>query len=225
MEDKLEEYILSHIDSEDELLTNLSRDTQVKIYHGRQVSGHLQGKILEMISKMIRPKMILEIGTFTAYSAICLAKGLQDGGELHTIEINDELEDFIRHYLNQSSEKEKITLHFGDALKIIPELELKFDLVLIDGNKKYYSDYYHLVFDKVNPGGFIIADNILWDGKVVEQKLRNNDHFAHGIIQFNELIKNDSRVEKVIFPIRDGMMLIRKIHGNTPDCTNKKVPD
>jgi predicted O-methyltransferase YrrM len=210
MEDKLQEYILAHIDAEDELLAKLSRDTQVKIYHGRQVSGHWQGKILEMISKMIRPKNILEIGTFTGYSAICLAKGLQPGGKLYTVEINDELEDFIRHYLNQSAEKEKIELHIGDALDIIPKLDKEFDLVFIDGNKKFYSEYYKALFDKISPGGFIIADNILWDGKVVQSKLKENDHFAHGIIKFNEMIKNDNRVEKVILPIRDGMYAIRK---------------
>ncbi|MEA3443103.1 MAG: O-methyltransferase [Bacteroidota bacterium] len=212
MEDKLKEYLLSHIDKEDELLAQLARNSNVKIYHGRQVSGHLQGKILEMISKMIRPKNILEIGTFTGYSAICLAKGLQPGGKLHTIEINDELEDFIRHYLYQSSEKEKITLHIGDALKIIPKLNIMFDLVFIDGNKKHYSDYYNQIFDKIIDGGFIIADNILWDGKVVQDDLRNNDHFAHGIMEFNEMINSDTRVEKVILPVRDGMMIIRKIY-------------
>lgn len=210
MEDRLEEYILSHIDTEDELLARLSRDTQVKIFHGRQVSGHWQGKILEMISKMIRPKNILEIGTFTGYSAICLAKGLQPKGKLHTIEINDELEDFIRHYLDLSSEKEKIVLHIGDALEIIPKLEIQFDLVFLDANKKQYSEFYQLVFDKVKPGGFILADNILWDGKVVQNDLRDNDHFAHGILEFNEMVKNDMRVEKVILPIRDGMYVIRK---------------
>ncbi|MCF8371772.1 MAG: O-methyltransferase [Bacteroidales bacterium] len=210
MEDRLEEYILSHIDIEDELLARLSRDTQVKIFHGRQVSGHWQGRILEMVSKMIRPKNILEIGTFTGYSAICLAKGLQPKGKLYTIEINDELEDFIRHYLDLSSEKEKIVLQIGDALEIIPKLDLQFDLVFIDANKKQYCEFYQLVFDKVKPGGFILADNILWDGKVVHDNLRDNDHFAHGILEFNEMVKNDTRVEKVILPIRDGMYVIRK---------------
>lgn len=210
MGNKLEEYILSHIDTEDELLARLSRDTQAKIFHGRQVSGHLQGKILEMVSKMTQPQNILEIGAFTGYSAICLAKGLKPGGELHTIEINDELEDFIRHYLDQSSEKEKIVLHIGDALNIIPTLNIGFDLVFIDANKKHYCAYYDLVFDKLRPGGFILADNILWDGKVVHDKLRDNDHFAQGIMKFNEMVKNDPRVEKVILPIRDGMFLIRK---------------
>ena len=211
MENKLEEYILSHIDEEDPLLAKLSRNTQAKIFHGRQVSGHLQGKILEMVSKLLSPKYILEIGTFTGYSAQCLAKGLQEGGELHTIEINDEIEDFIREYLNQSELKSKIHLHIGDALEIIPSLDMTFDLVFIDGSKKHYVEFYDLVFDKVRPGGMIIADNILWDGKVVHDHLRNNDHFTHGILDFNEMIKNDHRVEKVILPIRDGMYLIRKI--------------
>ncbi len=211
METKLEDYILEHIDKEDELLAKLARDTYVNIFHARQVSGHLQGKFLEMISKIIKPKNILEIGTFTGYSALCLAKGLQENGKLHTIELNDELEDFIKHYFNQSSAKNKIELHIGNALKVIPELEISFDLVFIDGNKKHYCEYYNAVFEKVNTGGIIIADNILWDGKVVHDNLRNNDHFAHGVIDFNKMIKNDNRVENVILPVRDGMSIIRKI--------------
>jgi len=210
MDNILEKYILNHISEEDEVLKKLARDTNVNIYHPRQVSGHLQGKILEMLSKMIRPEYILELGTFTGYSAICLAKGLVENGELYTIEINDELEDFINRYIKLSSLESKIHLHIGDAIKIVPTLDYQFDLVFVDANKSKYLEYYKLIFDKVKTGGFIIVDNVIWDEKILEEKIKSNDHFTKGIIEFNEFIKNDKRVENVIFPVRDGMMVIRK---------------
>ena len=210
MDKKLEEYILDHISPEDSLLANLSRETYVKVFHPRQLSGHLQGKVLEMISQMIKPDRILELGSFTGYSALCLAKGLTEYGKLYTIEINDEIEDIFVKYINQSKYSEKIIHLIGDALEIIPTIDEQFDLVFIDANKKYYKEYYDLIFDKVRVGGFIIADNVLWDGKVIDIP-KQGDHFTKGILAFNEYIKNDNRVEKVIFPVRDGMMVIRKV--------------
>jgi len=205
----IEQYILEHSDPEDSLLAELNRETNLKILRPRMLSGHLQGKILEMISKMIRPEKILEIGTYTGYSAICLAKGLSKDGELHTIEINDELEDFIRKYLQKAGLKNIVNLHIGNALKVIPNLKETFDLVFMDGDKRQYSAYYHTLFDYVKPGGFILADNVLWSGKVIELE-SPDDEYTKGIFAFNELITKDPRIEKVILPLRDGLALIRK---------------
>lgn len=209
MDPALEKYVLSHSDEEDQLLCELSRQTHLKYVNPRMVAGHLQGKILEMISKMIRPSTILEIGTFTGYSTICLAKGLTGEGIMHTIEINDELEDFTTSWFVKAGLADKIKLHLGDALSIIPRLNYSFDLVFIDGEKNEYSAYYKLVFDKVRPGGFILADNVLWSGKVVTEAARP-DGSTRGILEFNEMVLNDKRVEKVIFPLRDGLTIIRK---------------
>jgi predicted O-methyltransferase YrrM len=206
---EMEQYILDHIDEEGELLSELNRLTHLKMIHPRMISGHLQGKILRMFSLMIRPKRILEIGTFTGYSAICLAQGMSEEGHLHTIEHNDEIVDIAIKYFEKSNLSKKITLHVGDAKKIIPKLTESFDLVFIDGEKSEYVDYYHLIFDKVVPGGFIIADNIFWSGKILADEA-SNDYFTKGIKMFNDLIKNDIRVEKVILPIRDGLMILRK---------------
>ncbi|MGC9373941.1 MAG: O-methyltransferase [Bacteroidales bacterium] len=205
----IEQYILDHSDPEDPLLAELNRETNLKVLRPRMLSGHLQGKILEMMSKMIRPQKILEIGTYTGYSAICLAKGLQKNGVLHTIEINDELEHFIRKYLQKAGLEDIVKLHIGNALEIIPNLVETFDLVFIDGDKRQYSDYYHTLFDYVKPGGFILADNVLWSGKVIELE-SPDDEYTKGIFAFNELIAKDTRVEKVIIPLRDGLTLIRK---------------
>ena len=158
---------------------------------------------------MIKPTNILEIGTFTGYSAICLAKGLRTNGKLFTIDINDEIADFTKSFLNKSIFKDKIVFHVGDAINIIPEIDENFDLVFIDADKREYLDYYKLIFDKVNKGGFIIADNVLWDGKVVE-KVDKNDKQTQGLLEFNDFVHNDSRVENVMFPIRDGLMIMRK---------------
>ena len=205
----IEEYILSHSDEEDPVLSELNRETNLKILRPRMLSGHLQGKVLEMISKMINPERILELGTYTGYSAICLAKGLKNNGVLHTIEINDELEDFILKYIKKAGLEKKIKLHSGDAQKIVPELNEQFDLVFIDADKREYLDYYNIVFDFVKSGGFILADNVLWSGKVIELE-SPDDEYTKGIFDFNEFIKNDTRVEKVILPLRDGLTLIRK---------------
>lgn len=211
MTDQLEEYILAHIDSEPELLRELNRDAHVNLLHPRMISGHLQGRLLKMITQMINPLRALEIGTYTGYSAMCIAEGLQETGELHTIEIDDEMEVFISKYLNRFEYRDKIKLYLDDALNIIPKFEDEsFDFVFIDADKRSYSEYFSLVFNKVRIGGFILADNTLWAGKVV-QDVESNDWQTKGIIEFNELLQNDNRIEKVIIPIRDGLTLIRKI--------------
>ena len=207
---ELENYILDHISHEDDYLTELDRETNLNVLRSRMLSGHLQGKILSMISSMISPETILEIGTFTGYSAICLAKGLKPGGKLHTIEINDELEPISVKYFQKAGLSDIIVPHIGDALEIIPDFKFVFDLVFIDGDKREYVKYYDIVFNKVPIGGYILADNILWSNKVLD-KPEPNDEQTIGILAFNEMIKNDCRVEKVILPIRDGMTIIRKI--------------
>jgi len=207
---KLEEYIEKHSSKEDELLKKINRETHAKLIHPRMVSGHIQGKMLEMFSYMINPENILEIGTYTGYSAVCLAKGLKPNGKLITIEINDELEDFTRNFLTQSENSKKIDFLIGDALDIIPKLNEQFDLVFIDGEKSSYIEYFEVIFPKLKNGGFVLADNTLWSGKVVEEKIRNNDYFTKGILKFNEYIVNRKDVEVVILPFRDGLSVIRK---------------
>lgn len=205
----LEDYILNHIDEEGELLSKLNRDAHVNLLRPRMLSGHLQGRILKMLVRMHQPKRILEIGTYTGYATLCMAEGLSEGGEVHTIEIDDELEDFIIRQFQESSLKDKIHLHIGNALEIIPQLEGTFDLVFIDADKRLYNQYYDLIFDKVNLYGVILADNTLWDGKVLEEP-HPNDKQTLGILSFNDKIKNDKRVEKVILPLRDGLTVIYK---------------
>jgi len=206
---EIEEYITKYSDTEDPILQELSRETNLKILRPRMISGNIQGKFLELITKMLKPEKILEIGTYTGYSAICFAKGLSNTGKLHTIEINDELEDFILKYFEKANVQNKIELHIGSALDIIPQLENNFDLVFIDADKRQYIDYYKLIINKVKSGGFIIADNVLWNGKVIEID-KQDDAYTKGIMEFNSYIKNDNRVENVILPIRDGLTLIRK---------------
>lgn len=205
----IEEYILSHSDDEGELLAALNRDANVNLLRPRMLSGHLQGRILKMFCRMLAPKRVLEIGTYTAYATLCMAEGMAPDGRIHTIEINDEMEDFINKYLDRSPHKEKITVHFGDALEVIPKLGGEFDLVFIDADKRLYSEYYDLVFPMVRPGGLILADNTLWDGHVVEVP-RSADKQTLGIMAFNDKIKRDDRVEKVILPLRDGLTMIWK---------------
>lgn len=208
--DKMEQYILDHIEEEPENLRQLSRDTHANILYSRMLSGHLQGRILKMMCRMIKPERILEIGTFTGYSSLCMAEALDKGQSIDTIEINDELETFIRKQFNKSDHGQKINLLIGDALTVIPTLNKTWDLVFIDGNKRYYPEYYRLVFDKINAGGYIIADNVLWSGKVIEQT-DDKDLQTKGIQDFNELVAKDFRVEQVIFPVRDGFTVIRKL--------------
>ena len=209
MDKKLEDYIIDHTSPEAKLLQELNRETHVKVLFPRMMSGHLQGKFLEMVSWMIRPKRILEIGTYTGYSALCLASGLSENGLIHTIEIDPELEDFIMKYVEKAGLTDRVKLHIGNAIDIIPHLNESFDLVFIDADKENYLNYYNLIFDKVRKGGFILADNALWDGKVIktEQKL---DKETSGIIEFNDFVQDDKRVENVLLPFRDGVMVVRK---------------
>ena len=210
MSEELEEYILSHIDDEGDALARLNRETHIYHLRPRMCSGHLQGRLLKMFVRMINPQNILELGTFTGYSALCLAEGLiAPDGELHTIEIDDELEDFIRSHFEASPLADRIHLHIGDARDILPTIDKTFDLVFMDANKREYSEYYDLVFPRLAPGGFIIADNTLWDGKVVDwgKKL---DAQTEGILKFNDYVAQDDRVEKVIIPLRDGLTIIYK---------------
>jgi caffeoyl-CoA O-methyltransferase len=204
-----EKYIIDHCTAEDPVLSELNRQTHLRMLNSRMISGHYQGKFLEMISHMIRPGQILEIGTFTGYSAICMARGLAANGMLHTIDINDEISDFALDYFRKSGMDDRITLHTGNAIDIIPTLDGPFDLVFIDGEKSEYLRYYELVFPKVRQGGFIVADNVLWDDKVYRQEYRNDEYTMH-IDQFNKAIAGDHRVENMIVALRDGLMLVRK---------------
>ena len=206
----MDNYIRNHIDEEGELLARLNRDAHVNLLHPRMLSGHLQGRILKMFCRMLRSERILEIGTYTGYATLCMAEALSDTGIIHTIEIDDELEDFIQKYFNQSEYKDKIKLYIGDALQIIPCLNEVFDLVFIDADKRLYSEYYDLIFDKVRPGGMIIADNTLWNGKVIATP-HLSDKQTIGIQEFNDKIAQDKRIEKVIIPLRDGITLIWKV--------------
>ena len=209
MDDRIEDYILRHSDEEGELLSRLNRETHVKLLRPRMLSGHLQGRILKMLCRMIKPRYVLELGTFTGYSALCMAEGIVPDGEIHTIEIDDVIEDFTRSYFEQSEYKERIRFYIGDAMHIVPSIDRVFDLVFIDADKRHYVEYYDLVFDKVRSGGFILADNTLWDGKVVTEP-QSRDAQTVGILRFNEMIAADNRVEKVILPLRDGLTLIWK---------------
>jgi predicted O-methyltransferase YrrM len=205
----LSNYISSHSSPEDVLLQELTRTTHLHAIQARMLSGHIQGKFLELISKMISPSNILEIGTFTGYSAICLAKGLTDNGILHTIDIDDELRYIAEDFISRSSVGDKIRLYTGDALEIVSQMDILFDLVFIDGDKREYSAYYNLVIEKVRKGGYIIADNVLWSGKVLDENVKSNDKFTTELLAFNDFVQNDSRVENLLLPLRDGMMIIR----------------
>ena len=209
-DDQLNQYIKSHTTPEDSLLTQVERDTHQHVLAPRMVSGHIQGAVLQMLSMMIRPKRILEIGTFTGYSALCLARGLDKDGMLHTIEIDDELEYIYAKYFAQSTYAQNIKYHIGDAREIITTLNDTFDLVFLDGDKRQYTEYYNILMDNnlVKSGGYIFADNVLWSGKVVET-VKSSDKQTLNILEFNELVLKDERVENVILPIRDGMNIIR----------------
>ena len=208
MQQEIEDYILHHIDPEPEYLRQLNRDTHVNCLYANMCSGHLQGRLLKMFVRMIAPRNILELGTFTGYSALCLAEGLPDGGSVHTVEINDELEDFIRSHVEASDVADKVHILFGDALELLPALDTEWDLVFIDANKRNYLDYYNLVLPHVKPGGFIIADNTLWYGKVTDG---SHDAQTKGILEFNDFVAADKRVEKVMVPLRDGLTIIYKL--------------
>jgi predicted O-methyltransferase YrrM len=204
------DYAEAFTTAESPVLKKLNRDTHVNILYPRMLSGKLQGTLLKMISNMVSPELILEIGTFTGYSAICLAEGLTANGILHTIEINPELEDMELKYFEEAGVKEKIKLHIGNAIEIIPTLNEKFDIVFIDADKENYLNYYNLIFDKVRKGGFILADNVLWDGKVLDQAAPA-DTETKSLQEFNQFVQNDIRVENLLLPFRDGISIIRKI--------------
>jgi len=207
--EKIEEYVLKYSESEPELLKELNHETWEKVLIPRMLSGHLQGRILSMLSHMIQPKNILEIGTYTGYSAICFAEGLQKNGKIHTIDINEELETMVNKYIEKSNLRNTIINHIGNAMNIIPTLDTTFDLVFIDADKVNYSNYYDLVFDNVNSGGYIIADNVLWSGKVTHPK-ETLDPDTLALVNYCEKINLDDRVQNVLFPVRDGLMIVRK---------------
>ena len=206
----LDEYILQHTEPEPDYLYRLWRATNVHTIHGRMASGHLQGRLLKMLVEMIRPTTVLEVGTFSGYSALSMAEGLPEGGHLYTFEINDEMEDFTRPWIEGSAVADKITFIIGDALVEAPRLGIQFDMAFIDGDKRTYRETYEMVMRLLKPGGFILADNTLWDGHVVDPAY-GHDHQTQGITDFNDYIAADSRVEHVILPLRDGLTLIRKI--------------
>jgi caffeoyl-CoA O-methyltransferase len=207
----LDEYVCNHTDNEPNHLYHLNRETHLKISKPRMISGHFQGRVLSMFSKMIQPRYILEIGTYTGYSALCLAEGLRSDGHLYTIDNNPEQLNFVKQHFTTSAFLQQITPILGTALEIIPTLDFLWDIVFIDADKPNYLNYYHAIIDRVASGGYILADNILWSGKVVEtNNLKTNDHHTQAILDFNTFVQNDSRVENVLFPIRDGLMLIRK---------------
>ena len=206
----IDDYIVKHSENEPELLQELTRETYQKILQPRMLSGPYQGRVLSMISKLVNPKYILEIGTYTGYSALCLAEGLQTGGELHTIDINEELVDFQRHYFDKSSYGKQIHQHLGDALELLPTLRKTFDIVFIDADKENYTGYFNIIIEMLNPGGIILSDNVLWSGKVLESTFKNEDTSTPALIAYNTLLKEDARVETVLLPIRDGLTISRK---------------
>ncbi|MDE7427564.1 MAG: O-methyltransferase [Muribaculaceae bacterium] len=214
-EEDLEAYISEHIDAEPEILRRLYRHTHLHHLYPRMCSGHVQGRILRMLTAMIQPHRILELGTFTGYSALCFAEGMPAGAELHTVEVDDENEEELRELFSSHPRGADIHLHIGDALQVIPALPGKWDLVFIDANKRHYPDYYRMILPQVRPGGYIIADNTLWDGKVVEPQAHTDAQTA-GILAFNDAVAADSGVEKVILPVRDGMTIIRKLPAAGP---------
>ena len=204
-------YCEAHTSSEDTLLKKITRETQAKVLMPRMISGHLQGKMLELFAKMMNATSILEIGTYTGYSGICLARGLQSGGKLTTLDINDELETMVRGFFEESGLADQIDYRLGNARDIIPTLEGPFDLVFIDADKFYYADYFELVIDKVRPGGIILADNVLWSGKILIEEGQKIDKDTQKILDFNRLVQEDPRVENILLPIRDGVLMARKL--------------
>ena len=205
----IEQYALTHTQAEPEILAKLNRETWLKVLQPRMLSGHMQGRFLSLMSHLIKPKRILEIGTYTGYSAICMAEGLAQDGKLHTIDINEELETMVRQYIEKAGLSDKIEMHVGNAMEIIPELNEKWDLVFIDADKENYLNYFNLIIDKVRPGGLIIADNVLWSGKILHAAAPNDEETS-ALQAFNKAVSADNRVESQLLPIRDGLMLLRK---------------
>ena len=208
-EDILEEYISAHIGPESTLLRNIYRDTNLRLLNPRMASGHIQGRLLKMLVTMIKPELVLEVGTFTGYATLCMAEGLPDGGIVHTVEIDDELEDFINKGFALSPYRDRIRLHIGNALKVVPELGLNFDMIFLDGEKREYPDYYRILMNYLKPGGYMIADNTLWDGHVVDSNYESDPQTA-AVKRFNDMAAADDRVEVAMIPIRDGLTIIRK---------------
>lgn len=207
LSEDLTNYLDRHCEPEDELLKHINRETHLKVLMPRMLSGHYQGRLLSMLSKMMRPERILEIGTYTGYATLCLAEGLTDTGLIHTIDINSELEEMVSTNFKGSAFNQRIKYHIGNALDVIPGLDETFDLVFIDADKKNNSTYYNLIFEKVRPGGLIIVDNVLWSGKVLAE---NQDKDTREISQFNLMVNSDPRVEKLILPVRDGLFMVLK---------------
>lgn len=207
----IEQYVAQHTTPQSEILYNLERETHLKTVYPRMLTGHVQGRFLAMISRMIKPKNILEIGTFTGYSTICLTEGLDKGGYLHTIEINEELRDLNRKYFEKAGISKKVTVHYGDALKIIPKFNIEFDLIFLDADKINYSRYYDLCKKVLVKGGFLLADNVLWSGKVIAENKGKADKDTIAVIDFNKKVQADPDTENVMIPLRDGITLIRKI--------------
>jgi len=208
--EEIEEYSAAHTEDENALLKSLNRETHANVLSPRMLSGHMQGRFLSMISRMIRPDRILEIGTYTGYSGICLCEGLNPGGKLVTIDVNEELETFTRKYFDQTPFKDQIDYRIGNALDIIPTLTDTFDIVFIDADKINYSSYFNLCLDKTRTGGFLIADNVLWSGKVVQQ-LKKIDKDTQALLDFNRMVHEDPRVSNMLLPIRDGLMILQKL--------------
>lgn len=206
----IQKYSEDHTSAENDLLKKINRDTHANIMMPRMLSGHMQGRILSMISCMIKPSVILEIGTYTGYSALCMAEGLNEGGKLITIDINEELESRVRNYFNNSPFHSQIDYRIGNALDIIPSLDMNFDLVFIDADKENYARYYDLIINRVPLGGYILADNVLWSGKVLDEK---SDKDTRAIKAFNDKIQDDARVENVLLPVRDGILVMRKVRS------------
>jgi predicted O-methyltransferase YrrM len=208
LDEKLENYITGHTQDEPELLRELNRETHLKVMRPRMISGHLQGRLLSLISKMLQPQYILEIGTYTGYSALCLAEGLQSGGELHTIDCNEELYEMQRKYFNRSPYAKNIYPHMGDALEIVPGLDYIFDLIFIDADKKEYLDYLEIVLPKMRPGSVLLSDNVLWSGKVLEDPGKS-DEATTVLLTYNRRLKEDKKLETVVLPLRDGLAISR----------------
>ncbi len=206
---ELEDYVSGHIDPEPEYLHRLYRDTWLHLNYGQMASGHVQGRLLKMLTRMIRPQLAVEIGTFSGYSTLCIAEGMDEGAELHTFELNDEQEDFTRPWLEGSDYSGRIHLHIGDALQMIPKMDLHPDMAYVDGDKRQYTDYYEMLLPRMRTGSFILVDNTLWYGHVTEGQTRESDRQTQGIKAFNDALAADRRVEKVIVPVRDGLTLIR----------------
>ncbi|MFT6442549.1 MAG: putative O-methyltransferase YrrM [Salibacteraceae bacterium] len=210
LDEKLDDYVTAHSEAENDVLAELNRQTHLKILIPRMLAGHYQGRVLSMLSHMIKPTTILEIGTYTGYSAICFAEGLADNGVIHTIDLNEELESFQSEYFKKSGCSDQIVQHVGKALEVIPKIEGNFDLVYIDADKENYCNYYDQTIDRVNKGGYIIADNVLWSGKVIEP-LDPKDEETRMLLEYNKKIQDDERVQNVLLPIRDGLMVARKL--------------